>query len=266
VIQTESGFNVPFYLLRPDRGDSPHPVVLAVHGHGQAGKETYVGRYDDEEAREKIARGERDIAVQAVKRGYAAIAPDMRGFGELADREHGDGCRTLQLHAQLFGRSLVGDRVWDVTRLLDFVEARDALDGDSIAITGNSRGGTVSLFAAAADERVDVAVPSSYFCTFEDSIASVRHCGCNYVPGVLELGELYDIAGLIAPRPFLAINGRADEIFPIEGARRAFDRLEEIYGAAGAADRCEFYEGAGGHRYYKDGAWPFVEKHLLRSG
>jgi dienelactone hydrolase len=262
VIQTEAGFHVPFYLLRPDGADAPRPVVLAVHGHGQAGKETYVGRYEDEATREKIAEGERDIAVQAVRRGYAAIAPDMRGFGELADREHGDGCRTLQMHAQLFGRTLVGDRVWDVTRLLDFVEGRAGLDEERIAITGNSGGGTVSLFAAAADERIDVAVPASYFCTFEDSIASVRHCECNYVPGVLGLGELYDVAGLIAPRPFLAVNGREDEIFPIEGTRRAFDRLEEIYEAADATDRCGLYEGGGGHRYYEDGAWPFVEAHL----
>ena len=32
-----------------------------------------------------------------------------------------------------------------------------------------------------------------------------------YVPGILRLGEMSDIAGLIAPRPFLAIAGALDQ-------------------------------------------------------
>ncbi|MFB6135237.1 MAG: alpha/beta hydrolase family protein [Halobacteriaceae archaeon] len=266
VVETEPGFHVPFYLLVPDGEEPPHPVVLAVHGHNETGKELYVGRYRDEEERRSIAEGERDIAVQAVERGYAAVAPDMRGFGELAnpdDRREGRGhCRTMQLHAQLFGRTLVGDRAWDATRLVDFVERRPELDGDRVAITGNSGGGTVSLFAGAVDERLSPVVPSSYFCTFADSIGSVHHCACNYVPGVARLGEMWDLAGLVAPRPFRAVAGRDDEIFPVEATRRAFDELQSIYGAAGAGERCSLYVGDGGHRYYADGAWPFVEAHL----
>jgi len=266
VVRTEPGIRVPFYLLLPDDADPPYPVVVAVHGHGETGKELYVGRFETEEQRLKIVDGDRDIAVQAVERGYAAIAPDMRGFGELApsDREwEGESaCRTMQLHAQLFGRSLIGDRVWDVTRLLDFAAEADRLDADRVAVTGNSGGGTVTLFAAAVEERIDVAVPSAYFCTFADSIAAMCHCACNYLPGVLGLGEMYDVAGLVAPRPFLAVAGAEDPIFPIEGTREAFDRLQSVYDGAGAPDRCALHVGAGGHRYYRDGVWPFVEEWL----
>ena len=266
VVRTERDFYVPFYLLLPDDPDDSLPVVIAVHGHGENGKETYVGRYETDDQRLAISEGERDVGLQAVRRGYAAIVPDMRGFGELSnveDQEAGRGtCRTMQMHAQLFGRSLVGERVWDVSRLVDFVEGRPELDSDRIAITGNSGGGTVSLFAAAVDERISLSAPSSYFCTFEDSIASIHHCECNYVPGVARLGELSDVAGLIAPRPFLAIAGADDPIFPIDGTRRAFDALREIYEAAGAAGACELYVGSGGHRYYADGAWPFIDERL----
>ena len=77
---------------------------------------------------------------------------------------------------------------------------------------------------------------------------------------MLALGEMYDVAGLIAPRPFLAIAGVQDAIFPIEHVRIAFERLQRIYAAAGEPERCELYEGAGGHRYYKADAWPFLRR------
>jgi dienelactone hydrolase len=266
VIESESGFQVPFYLLIPASSEPPYPTVVAVHGHGHTGKEVYAGRFENAEQREKIENGERDIGVQAVRRGYAAVVPDMRGFGELSYHEDlsagSSSCRTMQMHAQLFGRTLVGERVWDVSRLIDFVEMRDELDDTRIAVTGNSGGGTVSLFAGAVDPRLDVVIPASYFCTFESSIGSVHHCECNYIPGLLGLGEMWDIAGLIAPRPFLAISGKEDEIFPIEATRRAFGRLGEIYESVDAGDSCELFVGPHGHRYYKDSAWSFIDAHL----
>lgn len=266
VVRTEPGIRVPFYLLLPTDLSPPYPVVFAVHGHGHTGKELYAGRFETEDQREKIEAGERDIGVQAVQRGYAAIVPDMRGFGELSAvedyRNESGSCRTMQMHAQLFGRTLVGDRAWDVHRLIDFVEDHADLDDERIVITGNSGGGTVSLFAAAVDERIQVSVPASAFCSFEDSIGSLYHCECNYVPGILSLGELWDVAGLVAPRPFLAIHGQEDPIFPIEATRRAFERLQEIYDAAEVSGNCDLYVGNRGHRYYKDGAWPFIDEHL----
>ncbi|WP_459191485.1 alpha/beta hydrolase family protein [Halosimplex sp. J119] len=265
-LQTETGLRLPFYLLVPDDAEPPYPTVLVAHGHGDAGKELVVGHAETDDQRRQIAEEKRDIAVQAVERGYAALAPDMRGMGELsnpADEEQGyRSCHTLQLHAQLFGRSLVGDRVWDVTRLIDFVEKRPELNDGRVALTGHSTGGTVALFAAALDERIDVVAPSSSFCSFEDAIASVDHCECTYVPGILRLGELWDVAGLIAPRPFVAVAGTEDDRFPIEGVFEAFDRLSGIYEAAGALDRCELVVGPDGHRYYADGVWPFVAQHL----
>jgi len=265
-IQTETDLRLPFYLLRPDDTEPPSPVVLVAHGHGDAGKDLAVGLAETDEQRREIAENERDIARQAVDRGYAALVPDMRGLGSLSnptDEALGyRSCHTMQLHAQLFGRSLVGDRVWDATRLLDFVEAREDLDDGRIGLTGHSGGGAVALFTAAVDERVDVVAVSSYFCSFDDSIAAIDHCECNYLPGILQLGELWDVAGLLAPRPFVAVAGREDELFPVEGVIRSFDALLDMYEATGAIDRCELVVGDGGHRYYADGVWPFVAEYL----
>lgn len=264
-VRTETGFRLPFRVLLPDDIEPPCPVVVALHGHGDGGTAVTAGVPETAEQRREVRDEKRDVAVQAVERGYAALVPTMRGLGELAneaDEELGyRTCHTLQLHAQLFGRSLAGDRVWDGTRLLDFVEDRDEFDEESVTVTGHSGGGAAALFLAAVDERVDVAAVSSYFCTFADSIAALDHCECNYVPGVAGLGEMADVAGLVAPRPFVAVNGADDHIFPVEGARRAFDRLQRVYAAAEVPEKCALHVGDGGHQYYPDGVWPFVEDH-----
>jgi dienelactone hydrolase len=242
-------------------------VVLTPHGHGKAGKATYAGIADDEESRRQIDEGERDIAVQAAAAGYVAIAMDMRGFASLRmqrEREQDaiSSCRTLSLHALLFGRTLIGERVHDMMRLIDWAATRDDCDTSRVAITGNSGGGTISLFAAACDERIAVSVPGCYFCTFAASIGSIHHCECNYVPGLLAEAEMPDVAGLIAPRPFLAVAGRHDDIFPVAAVESAYQRLRFIYALAGAADRCHLSIGDGGHRYYKKDVWPFMREYL----
>jgi hypothetical protein len=260
---------LPFYLLLPDvdeaQAGEPLPLVICPHGHNHP--HIYVGLYGNEAERQSIIDGERDIAVQAVREGYVVIAPTARGFGETRTNEDIEAnnlssCRTQLMHGLLLGRTPIGERVWDVSRLLDWALENLDVDGSRVAITGNSGGGTVTLFAAACDTRFTVAVPGSYFNTFTGSIGSIHHCDCNYIPGILRLGEMSDVAGLIAPRPFCAIAGLKDPIYPVEGARYAYEKLRHIFAVAGAPDDCRLYIGDGGHRYYKDGAWPFIRRHL----
>lgn len=266
-ITTEPGIDIPFYLLLPRTGKGPYPLVLTPHGHSLRGKEVYAGKYETEAEEAGTLAGDRDIALQAVAEGYAVIAPDVRAFGEMARTEDADGhktysCKELQRRAMMYGRTLIGERVHDMGRLIDYAQTSSEIDANRVVITGNSGGGTVSLFAAALDERISVAVPGSYFCTFYDSIVSVPHCPCNLIPGILQLGEMYDVAGLIAPRPMLAVHGVLDKDYPIEGTRRAFAHLQEIYRANGHPERCELYEGSEGHRYYKDRVWSFVRENI----
>jgi len=266
LIWTEPTVPVPFILLRPKNAGQHPGLAITPHGHSK-NTELYAGIYNDEKERESGEAGERNVAIQAVKEGYYAIAPTTRGFGETRTPEDlkndvTSSCRTLLLHDILVGRTPIGDRVWDVSKLIDWALETLPIDPKKIVVTGNSGGGTVTLFAAACDTRISVAVPSSYFCTFTGSIGSLRHCECNYVPGIMQLGEMADVAGLIAPRPFCAVQGKLDGIFPIEESRKAFGHLKQIYKAAGVPDYCNLYEGAEGHRYYKEGVWPFVKEHF----
>ncbi len=254
---------LPFYLLRPKGLTGPLPLVLTPHGHNSPGK--YVGLEKDANERRMIRHEDGDIAVQSVREGYLTIAATTRGFGDTRtehDRQTDvpNSCRLLEFHGLLAGRTAIGQRVWDIQRILDWALANLEVDPKRIAITGNSGGGATALFAAACDTRIAVAVPSCFFCTFRGSIGSIHHCDCNYIPGILRLGEMSDIAGLIAPRPFCAIAGKTDPIFPIRPVRQAYRQLKHIYTVAKAPDQCHLHIGPGAHRYYQAGAWPFIHE------
>ena len=64
-----------------------------------------------------------------------------------------------------------------------------------------------------------------------------------------------DLAGLIAPRRLVIAAGETDDIFPIEGTKRCFERIKFIYEAAGAAENCALVIGDGGHFNYADLIW-----------
>ena len=266
IIWTEPDVPLPCVILRPKNIKGKTPLVITPHGHN-ANTELYAGVCLNANDSALIRDGERDIAVQAVKEGYITISPTTRGFGntrhprEISSKE-GHSCRTLLVNDLLVGRTPIGDRVWDMMKLIDYALENLPVDGKNIIMTGTSGGGTTTLFASAVDPRITISAPSAYFCTFKGSIGTIIHCECNYIPGILNLGEMSDIAGLIAPRPFHAITGIKDDIFPIEETRKAFGELKQIYKAFGAEKDCQLFEGQGGHRYYKAGVWKFVKAHL----
>jgi hypothetical protein len=90
---------------------------------------------------------------------------------------------------------------------------------------------------------------SGYFNSFRGSILAMEHCECNYVPGILELAEMGDIAALIAPRPFCALNGEKDEIYPIENVHKQFEIVRRAYELHTASHACSLSIHPGEHAY-----------------
>ena len=144
-------------------------------------------------------------------------------------------------------------------KLMDWAIDLPDVDSSNILMMGNSGGGVVTTYAAACDTRVTVAVPSCSFCTFVGINGLVHHCDCNAVPGIMNFGEFYDVAGLIAPRHLCIVNGRKDNLFPLQEVDRAVAGVRRIYEAAGVPGRFTHHYGEGGHRFYKDLMWPFIE-------
>ena len=267
-IASEPHISVPFWLLRP-KAKGPHPLGVFPHGHKARGMDEYVGVAHGEKDRRHIESQERDVAVQAVRRGFLAIAPTTRGFPPAAvpdlNRRHGGSpCRSQLIHCILAGRAPMGERVWDMMRLLDWATTLPEVDGRRVLMMGNSGGGVVTTYAAACDERVKVAVPSCSFCTYVGRNGLAHHCDCNAVPGILRFGEFWDVAGLIAPRHLCIVNGRQDKLFPPAEVERAVAGVRRIYAAAGVPDRFAHRWGGGGHRFYSDLMWPFIKQAMSK--
>ena len=80
----------------------------------------------------------------------------------------------------------------------------------------------------------------------------------------MSLCNMGDLAGRVAPRKLLLINGVKDNIFPIGPARVEFKTTKAVYKAMGVEENCEMYEGEGGHRYYADGFNSFWTRHFKK--
>ena len=83
---------------------------------------------------ETIAGGDRDFCVRAVAEGFAALAIEQRAFGQCGGTEQGPACIRPAMEALLMGRTLIGERVWDVMRVVDAIEAHF---GDLITMEDN---------------------------------------------------------------------------------------------------------------------------------
>jgi dienelactone hydrolase len=260
--EAEPGQKVPGYLLRPKNAKGPLPVMICLQGHSP-GMHISVGRAKTDRDRESI-RGGRDIAVQAIDHGWAALVIEQRGFGERA--VEGKPCGQVALEELLKGRPLTGQRVFDVMRAVDFIATQDDLDSERIGCMGNSTGGTVAFYAACMDERLRLAVVSCSFGTYESTWLYKKHCACGYLPGVLKVADMPDLAGLIAPRDLVLVAGKEDHIARFDGVEAGFQHARRCFSAAGCADRVTLLAAEGGHQFYPELAWPVIQDTLTDWG
>ena len=74
----------------------------------------------------------------------------------------------------------------------------------------------------------------------------------------MDMGEL---ATLIAPRKLLIINGEIDPIFKIDGTRKVYSVIEQIYQKEGAPNNCKLVVLPGREHYFdKDVAFSELKK------
>lgn len=260
IFQSEEGYFAPCHLAMPKDAKTALPLVVCLQGHSKGMHVSFARtRYEGED--EKSDEGDRDFALQIVDKGYCALTIEQRNFGECGGTKDGPDCYKSSMAALMLGRTTLAERVWDVMRAIDMVSEHfsDVYNGKT-ALMGNSGGGTTTYYTACIDERISLAMPSCAICTFDDSIAAIRHCSCNFVPRIREYFNMSDLAGLIAPRKLLVVSGREDSIFPIDGVYKTFEEIQEIYKAAGVPDNCRLVVGEGGHRFYAADAWPVFQE------
>ncbi len=218
----EKDILVPLVLLRPTTVTKVRPPVVVAISEG--GKEQF------------LADGSSQIEA-LLKKGIAVCLPDVRGVGETRpdSRRDPDSSENMQANNELMlGETLLGRRLKDLRSVFAYLESRQDLDSQKIGVWGDSfvtanpphlaldelpqwqvgpdverqaepLGALLAMLGALYEDHVrTVAVRSglaSYLSILENRFAYVPQN--IIIPGILELGDLPDIAAALAPRPLL---------------------------------------------------------------
>ena len=253
IFESRPGFPVTANVYRSKQlAPGKHPAIVSPIGHFLSAGKT---------AAEIQAR-----CIKLAEMGFVVLVYDAIGQGErmtLGNIHHEAGYALLPL-----GETIAGWMVWDTMRAIDYVTTLPDVDAERIGVTGNSGGGLNTLFTAALDPRVRAAAVAGFTFEFNNWLKYAGpHCTCTHLPGLFGAMEWFEIAGLIAPRPLLMLQGDRDNIFPISGARRAGHNAEAIYRLMQQAERARFDEVAGQpHAYsrpYRERMYGWMARHLL---
>jgi len=271
LLQLPLGAKLPVYLLSPRQGAVPLPVVLAFHGHGYGVKDI-VGLWEDGQERYAPDGYHKDFAIELCRKGLLVAAPEIMCFGEHQpdfsylegplDQPRPTACHIITTYAMMLGGSAVGLRVWQARCLVEYLQDLPQADTTRLGAMGISGGGMHTFFSTCLDTRIKACVISGYFCSWLKSILAMNHCTCNFVPDLLQLGDLPDLAGLLAPRPVLIEAGTRDPIFPIDAVREAFGKLKDIYALWDATGQVELDQFEGRHQISGARSYDFLAEKL----
>jgi dienelactone hydrolase len=242
---------VPGILLKNTTSIGRRPVVIVLHGTGGT-KNDYL-----------------PLLRELARRGFIGITIDGRYHGERS--KAGKGAAEYMeaiVRAWHDGKEhpLFYDTVWDVMRLIDYLETRDDVDATRIGLMGISKGGIETNLCAAVDTRIAVAVPCIGVQSFRWALdndkwqarvgtiqeafdATVKDAGAEkpdgmftrkfydrIVPGIYSEFDGPAMLPLIAPRPLMTINGDSDDRTPLQGLKLCTDAAGTAYRSAGAED------------------------------
>jgi hypothetical protein len=151
--------------------------------------------------------------------------------------------------------------LWDLFRAVDVLASRPEVDAGRIGVGGLSMGGEWTMWIAACDPRLQVAVVSGWMCTTE-GVFSVPNCPCWELPGFVGLMDVCEVHLLIAPRPVLFESAEYDPCFPIRYTKEGYARIRAGYGVFGAEGECLQDVWPAGHEWHGVKAYPLVDRVL----
>jgi dienelactone hydrolase len=238
--------DVPALLLIPE-----HPCGAGVVVHHQHHSEWQFGK---SEAAGLCGDPRQAFGPALARRGVTVIASDAVGFedrrpgGPGTDARESDASNylTTMCYRLVRGRPLMCTVLADAAAAHSVLAELDGVDETRIGALGHSMGGASVLFHAALDERIAFAVVSGSACTYKERMTHGVGIECaQAIPGLLELGDLDDITGLVAPRPLLLCS--ADDDKYSRDAPRIAEAAARAYRDAGAPQALQHYRARGEH-------------------
>lgn len=226
------------FLFLPHNRPKPAPAVLWLHSSSHDRHQLLQRGHNG---------GDEPLGEVLAKAGYVVFAPDACWYGGRAGGGPSGAAETArEQHESLFkynlwlGRTLWGMFVHDDQVALDYLCTRPEVDVKRIGATGISMGSTRSWWLAALDDRISCAVGVACLTRYENLIrhGQLRQHGVYYYTlGLLDHFDSEAVVALIAPRPFLALNGDLDAGSPADGIRVIEAQVSKVYAAVGAKDR-----------------------------
>jgi len=272
VIQTEPLVYMPMYILiPPKKNNHKASCFIAPCGHQGGGKYSVAGCEEFALIKEKIDFFHYDYGMQLAKRGFVVICPDARGFGERRETSMQNessecffqsSCYALSHMAESLGETVIGMLVWDLMRVIDYLEERDEWRLDNLGCAGFSGGGMQTLWLGALDFRVKQLIISGYLYGYKDSLLTLNgNCSCNYVPHLMEYYDMGDIASLLAPRPVTIQSCTEDHLNGSRGIVNVEEQLEimkKAYACYQKENRLIWDVCPGSHQWHEENLSTFL--------
>lgn len=215
-LESYPGFFVTGNLYRPHDGAERHPGVACPHGHWPK------GRLNDDDTGSVPGR-----CITLARMGCVVFSYDMVGFN---DSERQIPHRFGDDRMALWGISPLGLQLWNGIRVLDFLASLPDVDGDRLACTGASGGGTQTFLLSAVDDRVKVAAPVNMISNHMQG-----GCVCENAPCLRIDTNNIEIGAMMAPRPLLLVSATGD--WTKNTPKIEYPAIREVYRLYGAADR-----------------------------
>ena len=241
--------------MRPKHRSGRLPLVVAAHGRGGPPERAADGKVAI------LAHHNRDLGRGALERGYAVWEPMFVFF---ARDQPADLRERLSARALEAGTTLPAVEILKTVRTLDALIQRPEIDPARVAMVGMSYGGFYTLYTTALEPRIKVAVVAAYFNDREAVLDASEPDGFRdwRFPDSLTLLRDPFVAALVCPRALQIQAGSQDQLFPLEGARRAAPQAAEFYRKLRLDNRFRFVEFVGRHEFNGREAWDFLDAHL----
>ncbi len=248
-IDSTSNRRIRIVVTTPISKSKPVPAVVCIGGHGSNLHSPY--------ATTTITGNDQRAKRDSIYKGFGTVLASM-GYVTIST--------TVSQH-QVYekGRLLMGERLWDLMRCVDYLQSMPEVDDRRIGCGGLSLGGEMAMWLGAMDERI-TAVVSAGFLTEMDHMEQ-NHCMCWKFEGLRDLVDFADIYSLIAPRPLQCQNGmlEPESQFYVPLARRAIEDVRMIYKDMDRPENVILDVHDEGHVIDLPGLIYFFEKHLYQN-
>lgn len=207
---------VPALLFVPDGIQNPASAVLYVDGRGK----------------KQDAAEDGIIENVFVDSGKVVLAIDVRGFGETVDNpgknesKHGNREHRNAVISLYIGKTLIGQRVEDVMKAIDYLWALNIVDTTDLTLVGLDRAGPVAVHTAALDSRISETVIRKSIDSWLPMVAdpSQLHNMTHEIPGALAFYDLPDLVNSVLPKTITYFDdfytfstSLGDDLHPVSG-------------------------------------------------